>query len=241
MKRISLAFVLSILTLNTALAAPQIVRDSYWYEIKELTKDGHNPLTEYERSREYLMQEIYIQKDSQGFYVNDVYCGIKYRKKVSPRTMPNHNELNVEHTWPQSRFNKRENRAFQKSDLHHLFPSDSKANGKRGNLPFGEFKSGRSATPNCALSRYGRIDEARKNGFEPPANHKGNVARALFYFSLRYDLRIKPYEEMVLRQWNILDPVDSEEVRRNTLIEKIQGNRNPFIDDSELVNLISDF
>ena len=98
-----------------------------------------------------------------------------------------------------------------------------------------------SHTPNCALSRYGRIDEARKNGFEPPANHKGNVARALFYFSLRYDLRIKPYEEMVLRQWNILDPVDSEEVRRNTLIEKIQGNRNPFVDDSELVNLISDF
>lgn len=240
MKRISLAFVLLILTLNTALAAP-LVRDSYWLEIKDLATSGHNPLTEYEQAREYLMQEIYIKQDSQGFYVSDVYCGIKYRKKVSPKTMPNHNELNVEHTWPQSRFNKSKNKAYQKSDLHHLFPSDSKANGKRGNLPFGEFKSGRSATPNCSLSRYGRIDGMGKNGFEPPANHKGNVARALFYFSVRYDLRIKDYEEMILRQWNTLDPVDEEELTRNGLIEKIQGNRNPFIDEPELAELISDF
>jgi len=240
MKHISLTFVLSILTLNSALAAP-LLHDSYWYEIKNLTTDGHTPLTEYEKSREYLMQEIYIKKDDQGFYVNDVYCGIKYRKKVSPRTMPNHNELNVEHTWPQSRFNKSENSAFQKSDLHHLFPSDSRANGKRGNLPFGEFTSGSAATSDCAASRYGQIEGTGKHGFEPPAKHKGNVARALFYFSIRYNLRIKDYEEVVLRQWNLLDPVDEAEMRRNDQIESIQGNRNPFIDDPELSDLVSDF
>lgn len=240
MKLISLAFLLSILIINSAFCAPH-TRDSYWYEIKDLTIQGHNPLSDYEKSREYLMQEIYLKHDTDGYYVDDVYCGIKYRKKVSPKTMPNHNELNVEHTWPQSRFNKRENKAYQKSDLHHLFPSDSKANGKRGNLPFAEFSSGRSATPSCSQSRYGHIVEAMKNGFEPPDNHKGNVARALFYFSIRYNVRIKDYEEVVLRQWNLLDPVDSEELRRNGQIEKIQGNRNPFIDDSELSELISNF
>lgn len=240
MKRISLTFVLILFTLAGATAAP-LVHDSYWQEIQNLTTDGHNPLTEYERTREYLMQEVYIKKDEQGYYINDVYCGIKYRKKVGPNSMPNHSELNVEHTWPQSRFNKRKNRAFQKADLHHLFPANSKANGKRGNLPFYEFDGGRVATPKCAASRYGRIEGTGKNGFEPPANHKGNVARALFYFSLRYDIRISDYEEMILRQWHLLDPVDEEELRRNSLIETIQGNRNPFIDEPELSDLISDF
>lgn len=240
MKLISIAFVLITFTIANVLASP-LVHDSYWHEIQNLTTDGHTPLTEYEKSREYLMQEIYLEKDAQGFYVNDVYCGIKYREHVGPKIMPNHNKLNVEHTWPQSRFNKRKNRAFQKADLHHLFPSDSKANGKRGNLSFFEFTRGSAATPGCIQSRYGVIDGTGKHGFEPPANHKGNVARALFYFSLRYDIRIKDYEEIILRQWNLLDPVDEQEISRNGLIEQIQGNRNPFIDDPELSDLISDF
>ena len=41
--------------------------------------------------------------------------------------------MNTEHTWPQSKGAT----GAAKSDLHHLFPTDSKANSIRGNHPFG--------------------------------------------------------------------------------------------------------
>lgn len=243
MKHISFAFVMTMIVLNTALASSQSVqkKDSYWYEVQAKTKKNHIPLTSYSEARHHLMQELHLKKDHRGYFIEDVYCNITYRKAVGPNKMPNHNELNVEHTWPQSRFNRNQNTSFQKADLHHLFPTDSRANGKRGHDNFGEFNSGRAALPHCPASHVGTINGTGKDGFEPPVNHKGNVARALFYFSIRYDIRISDYEEIVLRQWNWLDPVDNQELKRNNMIEQIQGNRNPFVDDPDLADIIADF
>ncbi|MFN8576296.1 MAG: endonuclease [Candidatus Sericytochromatia bacterium] len=42
--------------------------------------------------------------------------------------------INCEHTWPQSFFNKE---GAMRSDLHHLFPTLSTPNSKRGSFPFG--------------------------------------------------------------------------------------------------------
>ena len=75
----------------------------------------------------------------------------------------------------------------------------------------------------------------------PPAEHKGNVARALFYFAICYNLSISETEEFYLRQWHLFDPVDAEEIERNDQIEELQGNRNPFIDNPELVSSIRNF
>lgn len=46
---------------------------------------------------------------------------------------------------------------------------------------------------------------------------------------------------MFLRMWNNIDPVDENERRRNDIVEKEQGNRNPFIDDPGLADLITNF
>ncbi|WP_319024020.1 endonuclease [Vibrio navarrensis] len=35
----------------------------------------------------------------------------------------------------------------------------------------------------------------------------------------------------VLLEWNSQDPVDNFEFERNAKIQKIQGNRNPFVDN----------
>ncbi len=45
--------------------------------------------------------------------------------------------------------------------------------------------------------------------------------------------------ENSLRTWHFEDPPDEWEEKRNDLIEVVQGNRNPFIDQPELVEQYS--
>ena len=42
--------------------------------------------------------------------------------------------------------------------------------------------------------------EAASEHFEPPAEHKGNVARAIFYFSVRYKMKVTPTQEAFLKR-----------------------------------------
>jgi endonuclease I len=124
--------------------------------------------------------------------------------------------------------------------MHHLYPSDSHLNSVRGNNEFGEVTKDRMRFDCKTTARFG--DTSKGNlVFEPPENHKGNVARSLFYFALRYDLPIRPEEESALRKWNKEDPVDAEEIDRNAKIMALQGGRNPFVDFPDLTDRISDF
>lgn len=198
----------------------------------------------YDRARVFLMGYFYLVSTGNGYGVRDVYCQRVYTDrdfrgaKPGPQRIPDHRVVNVEHTWPQSRFNGRQPNQEQMSDLHHLFPTDSQMNSLRSSHPFGEVAvEGATACPESVLGRssHGTVM------FEPPDSHKGNVARALFYFAVRYGMSIPPEEEFYLRAWNQMDPVDQEEMTRNNEIYKAQGNRNPFIDHPDLANLIRDF
>jgi endonuclease I len=217
--------------------------DVYRAELKQMATDGHTPGHSYSNARRMIMQKIHLRSDEVGYFVKDVYCRTNFRKRVGPNQMPNHEKINIEHTWPRSRFGYKKGSGpfrLREADLHHLYPTDSRANSTRSNLYFGEFPKG-GGLRNCAASKRGIIKATNNFGFEPPTEHKGNVARALFYFSVRYDSKIPAYEEFLLRQWNIVDPVDDEELERNNGVERLQGNRNPFIDDAALVSLIQDY
>ncbi len=200
----------------------------------------------YDRARIFMMGVYYLVQDGNGYAIPDVYCGGYKTSKdfasnpPAPNTIPDGNILNTEHTWPQSRFSGRFNSAMQKSDLHHLYPADNKMNSVRGNNEFGEVVKD-SKILKCPVSRTGTPAGGGAEVFEPPKEHRGNVARALFYFSVRYSLPISERQEATLRKWNKEDPVDEEEVRRNDAIMKIQGNRNPFVDYPELADRISNF
>jgi deoxyribonuclease-1 len=148
-------------------------------------------------------------------------------------------DINIEHTWPQSKFTKQFPGDLQKGDLHHLYPSNAKANSIRGNHPFGEVENEDHSVANCP-SRFG-INAQGDQVYEPVDDHKGNVARALFYFSVRYQIAIDPTQEEVLKRWHKLDPVDDAERERNDRIFKIQKNRNPFVDFPELALVIKDY
>ncbi|PLX17588.1 MAG: hypothetical protein C0601_07400 [Candidatus Muiribacterium halophilum] len=164
--------------------------------------------------------------------VECVYTG----RTVNTHGIPNSNVMNCEHTWPQSKFGGG-NTGAKKTDINHLYPSNSRANSIRGNYPFGNVK-------NAKWSEGGSSKGTGEFGgtvFEPRDEHKGNVARSMFYFAVRYNMHIDSNQERTLREWNKLDPVDEKELARNSGIEMEQYNRNTFIDHPEFADMISDF
>lgn len=203
----------------------------------------NNKVFSYKKAREYLFGSLHLEKDQDGSYiVTDVYCQNTHGKSigVAPGRIPNSNVINCEHTWPQSKFNKSESTSAQKSDLHHLFPVDSRSNSSRGNIMFAEV-NGRDVHENCSASQRGQDIYSQQTAFQPPLEHRGNVARAMFYFSIRYNISIPDREEKHLREWHLQDPVDAMEIKRNEEIFKLQNNRNPFIDEPSVVDEISNF
>ena len=184
------------------------------------------------------------------YFVKDVYCGKIFNQSnalIGPNVLPDQNVVNCEHTWPQSKFIKDASNQMieraQLSDLHHLFPADKHANLVRANYDFQDVAENLNLGLDCQSSKSGKskMNILGTFYFEPPLEHKGNVARAIFYFSTHYNLPVSAHQETVLRRWNKIDPVDENERRRNDKIEVLQGNRNPFIDYPELVDQIEDF
>jgi len=210
----------------------------------------------YKAARIQLFGKFHLGgNEEEGYFVRDVYCEKEYRKSdfsvnqavPGPLLIPFHEVINTEHTWPKSRFNKSKSRNKQLTDLHHLFPTDHDHNGLRSNYKFAEVGE-EVKKLECEGNKVGyfklieEIDPRPSERFyEPPNAHKGNVARALFYFSLRYDLRIDEVEEFYLRKWHKEDPIDEFEQKRNNDIFGAQKNRNPFIDFPSLVDVIKDF
>lgn len=138
--------------------------------------------------------------------------------------IPDANIMNTEHTWPQSMGAE----GTARSDLHHLYPTLNQPNAIRGNLPFGE-------VVNQDWSQGGSLRGTDAGGvqvFEPREPHKGDAARSLFYFALRYGnlSSFLTYQEPTLRIWALADTVSQKELDRNDAIDALQHNRNPFVD-----------
>jgi endonuclease I len=133
---------------------------------------------------------------------------------------------NCEHVVPQSWFGKREP---MRGDIHHLFACESGCNSFRGNIPYFDFADFEEAIREACGKR-------ETNRFEPSAG-KGAVARATFYFLLRYpgeinavDSEYPPERLKILLKWHTTNPVSQYERHRNQAIFAAQGNRNPLID-----------
>jgi len=160
---------------------------------------------------------------------------------------PNDAVVNCEHVLPRSAMDAdRASLLFshQESDIHNLFPVLPGVNSSRGSFPFG--------IPVSDLTRFADpadetqfalvgLDAEGRRVFQPRALRQGDVARVVFYFSLRWGKDIPGFEEAVLRAWYEEDPVDDRERQRNELIALQQGDRNPFVDCPGLPGMIDDF
>lgn len=128
--------------------------------------------------------------------------------------------INREHVWPQSRYaslgKKQHNSPYD--DIYNVRPSDKNTNSSRGN----------------GLFDYGLNEPALDE-------YKGDVARVLLYVATRYttlslvDNTTGGNNSMgklsTLLEWNLKYPVTDAEIRRNNGGEKVQNNRNPFVDN----------
>lgn len=182
----------------------------------------------YSAARYFLFGEL----DNIEGQVRGVYTG--QWVDVPPGEIPDIEIMNTEHTWPQSRG---AGELPARSDLHHLYPAIAEANSRRLNYSMGEvvhvdWSMGGSAQGDDATGR---------SVFEPRDDHKGAAARAMLYFAVRYDFQIEAEDEAVLRRWHADHPVSEREAERHDLIWVRQGNRNPFIDCPDLVEMIGDF
>ncbi len=217
----------------------------------------------YKEARRVLFGTIHLEGKGINKGIEDVYCLRKYtnadiptKYKIGEGKIPDHKILNAEHVWPKSRFfwkSKKRRKKYKsyefkirEADLHILYPSDNKVNSTRSSYKFGEVEdSMESEKIACSDAQIGKAllkgKPSRSLFFEPPSKSKGNIARAMFYYSFRYNEPIEFYEEQFLKKWHEEDLVDDMERRRNDLIEEAQGNRNPFIDYPQLVKSVDDF
>ncbi|MDX2250068.1 MAG: endonuclease [Bacteroidia bacterium] len=186
----------------------------------------------YNDARDEMYMNIDNQKaNGQGAAVNTLEC--IYTGAIitgyTDRTNAQFMGFNTEHTWPQSFFSQN---LPMRSDLFHLFPTKETANTQRSNLAFG-------VVTNVAWQEGG--SERGDGIFEPRDAHKGNAARAMFYFVVRYQnyLSFLNSQEAILRQWHKTFLPTATDRKRNDDIFAIQNNRNPFIDYPQFIDRIT--
>ena len=206
---------------------------------------AHRKLS-YKKARQYMFGLLYLKDlQGQGYGIPTVYCQDNLTDQqfpegqtLGPMQIPYSQIVNAEHAWPQSHFTGAYSKSLQKSDLHSLYPVKMRVNSTRSNHPFGEVEEIRSEP--CDKAFLGK-DHKGQTVFEPADSIKGNVARSLFYFSVRYHVGIDPDQEKILRLWHTEDPVDEEEFVKHEETFHIQFVRNPFIDHPEWVEKIHNF
>lgn len=193
---------------------------------------------------EILMQADQNPKNSHQVWL--VYQE-KGRSKIDFQyTSDNLNAWNREHTWPRSRGgfdsiegdetingkdifwpSNADSLRHANSDAHGIRAVDARENSSRGNQFYGQYNG-----PN-----------GNKGSF------KGDVARGIFYLATRFnglslvdgfpENEVGKFGDLVtLLEWHRLDPADDYEMHRNNVIYDWQKNRNPYIDQPELVEYI---
>lgn len=187
--------------------------------LSDLTRSNHTTILTYTQRHNYLYDAD--EDPSNPNNVVLIYSGESrfWKEYTSPTNSYTTQTFNTEHVYPKSLLSNE----LAETDLHHLRTCDSGINSDRSNRKFVNGSGG--------YKKSG-------SGWYPGDEWKGDVARMVFYLSIRYGELINGVGDMdVLLQWNVEDPVSDIENTRNNVIEIAQGNRNPFIDNPYLATL----
>ncbi|TDQ25779.1 endonuclease [Tenacibaculum caenipelagi] len=166
---------------------------------------------------------IYGYSDTDGNYVTD-----RTRDKNANGGTAG-TQWNREHVYPKSLGNPNLGTSGPGADAHHLRAADISFNSQRSSKKFA-----------AGSGNAGDVT----GGWYPGDEWKGDVARMMMYMYLRYGNQCLPTGVgtgstmasdanmlTLFIQWNVDDPVSDFEKQRNPILESLQGNRNPFIDN----------
>ena len=196
---------------------------------------------------------FYTDRDPQTNQVLDMYSNnVRYFDPEKPTASVK--DFDIEHMLPKSWWGGDVNPAY--CDLFHLVPGDYSANRSKSNHAPGipadsTFNNGSFVTGSGIAYGLTRV-------FCPEDQYKGDFARAYFYIAACYGdsltwvasgepgiamtndgwQEFRPWLRDLLLEWHRNDPVSQKELTRAIEVNKIQGNRNPFIDYPELVEYI---
>lgn len=210
-------------------------------------------------------EEMYGNIDNVDGFVEGIYTGYKGAidpNGGNPRLQAVDVNINAEHSWPQSKG--ATPGSIGHSDMHHLYPAFSSANGSRGNHPFAEIpdeetdawwlRDQQHSTPKAdSIDYYSERKEGHPSGlthpngsdydsWEPRESVEGDISRSMFYFYTMYkdmaddaDPIFFEVQKEFLRTWNSLDSVSAREYKRTCAIAEFQGGHvNPFVIDPTL-------
>ena len=191
---------------------------------------------------------ILMEADQNPEHSNQVW--LVYTEEGRPKldfqtTSNNTGKWNREHTYPRSRGGffdieedeiadgidvfwetKADSLRHGNSDAHALRAADGSENSSRGNQHYGQYIG-----PEGTLGSF-----------------RGDVARSVLYMEIRYnglavvngfpDVTGELGDLETLLEWHRNDPPDDFEMNRNNVVYQWQFNRNPFIDQPDLVEYI---
>lgn len=176
-----------------------------------------------------MVMLMYGYNDADGIVEND-------RTRDKDNYGGSSGQWNREHVFPKSLGSPDLGTSGPGSDPHNLRASDVDFNGARGNRMF--------------TAGSGNAGAVGSNWY-PGDEWKGDAARIIMYMYLRYGNRCLPSAVAVgaanaidagmvdlLLDWNASDHVSTFEINRNNAIYAAIGNRNPFIDNPHIANLI---
>ncbi|WP_204345555.1 endonuclease [Psychroserpens algicola] len=225
--------------LQDIIANPNVVRAQTYADVLDiLVEADQNPLNS---------NQVWLLYTEQG------------RAKLDLQTGSNNNgKWNREHTYPRSRggffdieddevadgrdvfwTTKADSLRHGNSDAHALRAADGPENSTRNNKHYGD----------PALGGYDGSMASMEDPLRLGESFRGDVARSVLYMEIRYNglAVVNGYPEngpgelgdlATLLDWHRNDPPDDYEMNRNNVVYTWQFNRNPFIDQPDLVEYI---
>lgn len=210
-----------------------------WERLAELPwpQGGQRTYQSYEEARRVFWKKLYPEGGT------ELYCGITFDGQKRDAA---NEALSVEHAYPADSIAETEpgctNRTCSATrvqramaDMQNLWPAFQRVNSSRSKLRYGPVDD---ATPRRFASFCPSFERSsgRTAVVEPRDDVKGDLARSLIYMHFTYGLPLENAvnDKHLLLSWLRSDPPDQEELRRNAVIDGLQGTPNPLLMDAFL-------
>ena len=208
-----------------------------WDRLAELPwpQGGQRTYQTYDDARRIFWKKLYPDGGT------ELYCGVTFDRARKDAV---NEALSVEHAYPADSIAETEPGCTDRTcsvtrvqramaDLQNLWPAFQRVNSSRSKLRYGEV-AGESARRFTEFCPDFERPMGAKAVVEPRDDVKGDLARTLVYMHFVYGLPLENAvnDKGLLLTWMQADPPDAEEMRRNALIDQLQGTPNPLLQEA---------